>query len=283
MYPNLSVYNENAFPFVNRIFQKINIPSFRKKIYEGEIFQFSSDSWKPIKNLLWKQLEQFLGPDPLEAEKYLSTSEHFERISRVRENLYGSPDWMQGTIHLLSKFAFREPVLFDIPRIRAIVSLENCPKEAEPAFFPHRDTWYGNSSSQINFWIPLIEIFPENGFGFFPNYFSKPVKNNSKLFDYQKWKENGGYQSFNKTQRIFPTIQETIPERERRSFFLKQDQAILFSGSHLHGTNSNLSGFTRFSIDMRIVFLNDHENNLGAPNVDNEAKGWNRDEMILLN
>ena len=44
------------------------------------------------------------------------------------------------------------------------------------AFHPHRDTWYSAPFCQINWWIPVYEIVPENVMAFHPRYWTQPVK-----------------------------------------------------------------------------------------------------------
>jgi hypothetical protein len=44
---------------------------------------------------------------------------------------------------------------------------------------------------------------------------------------------------------------------------------IIFSGAHLHGTVPNRSGQTRFSVDFRLMHIDDLAAGRGAINVDN--------------
>lgn len=48
---------------------------------------------------------------------------------------------------------------------------------------------------------------------------------------------------------------------------------IMFSGAQLHSTVPNTSGKTRFSIDFRLVNIDDVANRRGAPNVDSACTG----------
>jgi hypothetical protein len=51
---------------------------------------------------------------------------------------------------------------------------------ADP-FHPHRDTWYSAPMCQLNWWLPIYSIDPDNAMGFYPDYFNVPVKNNSEI------------------------------------------------------------------------------------------------------
>ena len=44
----------------------------------------------------------------------------------------------------------------------------------------HRDTWASNLQEQINWWFPLNETDPSNTIYLCPDFFSQPLKNNSK-------------------------------------------------------------------------------------------------------
>ena len=48
---------------------------------------------------------------------------------------------------------------------------------------------------------------------------------------------------------------------------------VMFSGAQLHSTVPNTSGKTRFSIDFRLVNLDDVAERRGAPNVDSQCTG----------
>ena len=45
-------------------------------------------------------------------------------------------------------------------------------------------------------------------------------------------------------------------------------EMLIFSGSHLHGTVANHTDRTRFSVDFRLMHLDDLKHNRGAINVD---------------
>src|SRR2546422_2486545 len=38
------------------------------------------------------------------------------------------------------------------------------------AFHPHRDTWYSAPLCQVNWWLPVYEIAPDNAMAFHPRY-----------------------------------------------------------------------------------------------------------------
>jgi hypothetical protein len=48
---------------------------------------------------------------------------------------------------------------------------------------------------------------------------------------------------------------------------------IMFAAGQMHSTVPNTSGVTRFSIDFRLVNIEDAEARRGAPNVDSQCTG----------
>lgn len=59
---------------------------------------------------------------------------------------------------------------FDVPRLRTGFPAEYLPSGIAYAFHPHRDTWYSAPFSQINWWMPIYEICPEDCMAFHPRY-----------------------------------------------------------------------------------------------------------------
>ena len=53
----------------------------------------------------------------------------------------------------------------------------------------HRDSWASNFQHQINWWIPLHDVSHKNGIYFIPNYFSKPVNNDSDHWSFESYKK----------------------------------------------------------------------------------------------
>ena len=55
------------------------------------------------------------------------------------------------------------------------------------AFHPHRDTWYSAPMMQLNWWLPIYDVVPDNVVAFHPAYFDQPVKNGSERYNYYEW------------------------------------------------------------------------------------------------
>jgi hypothetical protein len=137
------------------------------------------------------------------------------------------------------------------------------------AFHPHRDTWYSAPMCQINWWLPIYTIDPDNTMGFYPSYFDAPVKNNSEIYNYYEWNSKNrasAAQHVKSDTREQPKPQQELNERSLR-YLPPPGGIIAFSGAQLHETVPNTTGVARYSIDFRTVHLDDIVARLGAVNI----------------
>jgi ectoine hydroxylase-related dioxygenase (phytanoyl-CoA dioxygenase family) len=143
------------------------------------------------------------------------------------------------------------------------------------AFHPHRDTWYSAPYCQINWWMPIYPITAENCMAFHPDYFARPIANNSEVYNYYRWNANNraaAAQQIRSDTRVQPKPQEPVLG-EVIKLLPDPGGFILFSGAHLHATVENTSGVARYSIDFRTVHVEDAQFRRGARNVDSRCTG----------
>jgi hypothetical protein len=243
------------------------------KILNGELFFLNRNFYSQqitlkIFNLLTEDLDS---SSIFELEKEMNETSFFEWSLFQKKKISQNIDLFHCLIELLKSLNLEEKdCFFDLPRLRIIPTYLHKIPEAKPAFAIHRDTWYANSESQINFWIPLHSINHLNGFHFYLDYFYKSISNNSNEFDYLNNESFGGFGS-NHANRIFPEVKE---EPKCTPTFLKMNASdiLIFSAHHLHGTSHNLSLQTRYSIDFRIVFKSKVKN-YSHLKIDNFSKG----------
>ena len=237
----------------------------REKLYRGALLERSGGG--VFLEQLWEPIRVELGPSPRQAE-----AENFlESLTRLREQL-SQPLWRQRSREFLAELGISaEEFAIDRFRLRGVTPGSQHIEAARAAFYAHRDTWFANPQAQINLWMPLHEVGPENSFGFYPEWFERPAENHSEQFDYDEFLGRGGFQS-PQTRAIHPHW--LIPELpESQPVSLQAGRLLLFSAAHLHATRPNLSDQTRFSIDLRLVHRGDHQAGRGAPNVDNRCRG----------
>jgi len=165
---------------------------------------------------------------------------------------------------------------FDVPRLRTATSDNYLTSGLAYAFHPHRDTWYSAPQCQINWWLPVYEVVPENCMAFHPRYWTEPIKNSSRGYNYYRWNKESRASAARQIKadtRKQPKPEEPMELDPQLRVVTPVGGLLLFSGAQMHSTVPNTSGFTRFSIDFRTVHLDDVETHTGAPNIDSECTG----------
>lgn len=168
-----------------------------------------------------------------------------------------------------------EKTYFDVPKLRSSTSNAYLTTGIALAFPPHRDTWYAAPQAQINWWTPVYDITTDNGMSFYPGYIDKPIANNSETFNYYRWNAKRAHtaQMVGAADTRIPPGALEPPAGEDARYVTECGGFTIFSGAQLHASLPNRSGVTRFSIDFRVVNLDDLRNGAGAPNVDAHCTG----------
>jgi hypothetical protein len=252
-------------------------------IFNGQIIVFSNSEYsKALTKFTITFLRKNFNTENIKSFESKNSKEDFYKLTLNLKPILSNLLETKTLIKLIlkEKNLNLDTNYFDLLRLRSITSYAHTIKEAKPAFAIHRDTWYANSESQINWWIPLFDVTELDMFSFYPEYFSKPVRNNSNEFDYNEWNSAGGFQSdTNNRFKIFPELKENIDLKNELKILCKAGDLLVFSASHLHGTTPNLTNETRFSLDFRTVDIEDINKN-AAPNVDNYSKGSILQDML---
>ena len=111
---------------------------------------------------------------------------------------------------------------------------------------------------------------------FHPRYWSTPVPNSSRDYNYDVWNREGrqlAAQQVKEETRKQPRADEEIEAVPQLRLLCDVGGTILFSAAQMHSTVDNTSGRTRFSIDFRTVHRDDVLARQGAPNIDSECTG----------
>jgi hypothetical protein len=176
-----------------------------------------------------------------------------------------------------------EKTYFDVPRLRTAFPSNYLSSGIAYAFHPHRDTWYSAPVCQINWWMPIYEIYPENSMAFHPRYWGEVVPNNSNTYNYYVWNRNSrqsAAQHVKADTREQPRPQASLAPDPQLCVVAEVGSPMLFSAAQLHSTVPNSCGVTRYSIDFRTVHLDDVWNKAGAPNIDSAATGTTMRDYI---
>src|SRR5437016_2393754 len=175
----------------------------------------------------------FEGADPQTAQFHLPVERYAAILAELKPKFIHHPkskECLQGILREtgcdLSK------TYFDVPRMRTSTSDHYLTTGIAYAFHPHRDTWYSAPMCQINWWMPVYEITPENCLAFYPRYFSSAVKNNSEIYNYYEWNKKGRVEAAKHVRsdtREQPKLQQPIEAQDLR-IICQPGGLILFSG-----------------------------------------------------
>jgi hypothetical protein len=250
----------------------------RKHLYNGDIFMYAPREPSLELVQLARELltEAFGGTDPRTAQHRLQVHEFAQILADVKPRFIHHPRCKQIIPALLESLGCDpDQVYFDVPRLRSATSGDYLKTGIAYQFHAHRDTWYSAPMCQINWWLPVYDISPENGMAFHPKYFAQGVRNGSASYNYQKWVAESRYaavKQIGKDERPQPHIEEPV-ELDDLRLTAPVGGVMVFSAAHLHSSVENRTGVTRYSIDFRTVHRGDVEQEIGAPNVDSYCTG----------
>lgn len=258
--------------------------ALRRAVYDGDVF-LMPDTRASRQLVLDARaaLADALGCRPDEVRdvpQQIGNAELFARIGTLRKTLYLEPQFHAAVREVIAAYGIDPArVAFDPLRLRVIRHRGHENPLAAPVYHPHRDIWYSHPPALIAWWIPLDDLAPEETFVFYPERFAAPVDNDSEIFDYGDWVRDGwelkiGWQKLEAgATATYPRAAPGADGGRAVGFACETAQNLVFSGAQFHATLPQATGRTRFSLDFRIVDLDDHASGLGAPNVDNRSRG----------
>jgi hypothetical protein len=251
----------------------------RQGLYDGQIFVFSP---RPSSVALCDfaremALTAFRPLDPRDAQLGLSVERYVEILTELKPAFIHHPKSKELIRAMLADFGCDlHDTYFDVPRLRTATHGGYLTAGLAYAFHPHRDTWYSAPFCQLNWWLPVYDIVPENALAFHPRYWTQPLRNGSRRYNYAEWNRHGrqsAAQQVKEDTRDQPRPEEPVEMDPQLRVICPPGGVILFSGAQLHSTVPNTSGRTRFSVDFRTVHLNDVVSDKGAPNIDSACTG----------
>jgi hypothetical protein len=251
----------------------------RRALYEGSVFVYSSSpAIMSFVEFARELIEATFWPcDPRMVHQSLPVEQCVEHLAKLKPNFIHhskSKEFIQRI--LAERGCDLEATYFDVPRLRTAFPSEYLSSGIAYAFHPHRDTWYSAPFSQINWWLPVYEITPDNGMAFHPQFWDRDVPNSSNTYNYYEWNRTSRQNAarYVKTDtRIQPRPQISLEPHLQLRLVVNVGGSMIFSAAQLHSTVPNTCGVTRFSIDFRTVNLDDLHNRHGATNIDSACTG----------
>lgn len=252
----------------------------RQRLFEGQLFVYS-----PRKSTLafvefarTMIRESFTPHDPEIAQYQMPVEQYAAILGKLKPSFIHHPESKQHLKAILTEMGC-DPVktYFDVPKMRSSTSDNYLTTGIAYAWHPHRDTWYSAPQCQINWWIPIYDVQCDNAMAFHPTYWDRPVRNNSSGYNYYRWnQQNRGAhvaQYLKEDPRPLPKAVEPMELDPQVRLIVPAGGIVLFAAAQMHSSVPNTSGKTRFSIDFRVVHLDDVAGKRGAPKVDEECTG----------
>jgi hypothetical protein len=251
----------------------------RGLIFQGQLFVYSpTQSSTALCEFAGKLCKEAFAPyDPGAAQFEMPAEQYVDILQALKPKFIHHPTCKELIQGLLKELGCElENVYFDVPRLRTATSDNYLTSGLAYAFHPHRDTWYSAPQNQINWWLPVNDIVPENSMAFHPRYWKQSVKNSSGDYNYYRWNKesrSSAAKQIGTDTRKQPKADEAMELDPQIRLVLKPGSVILFSAAQMHSTVPNTSGYTRFSVDFRTVHFEDVLTARGAPNIDSECTG----------
>jgi hypothetical protein len=219
----------------------------------------------------------FAGLDPEQAHLELPVERYAQILSELKPAFIHHPESKRLIRELLRDFGCdAERTYFDVPRMRSSTPGGYLTTGIAYAFHPHRDTWYSAPQCQLNWWLPIGDLTADNGLGFHPQYWVRPIKNGSRHYNYAEWNRVSRFDAakhIGSDTRVQPRAEEPFDSSDEIRPLFRAQGMIIFSGAQMHSSVTNTTARTRFSIDFRTVHLDEVESGGGAPNIDSECTG----------
>jgi hypothetical protein len=257
----------------------VNDQERRQALYRGQLFVFSpSPSSLALCELGRTLAEAAFAPlDPRVAQDTLPVETYASILAELKPRFIHHPEAKRLIAGILREHGC-DPmkVYFDVPRMRTATHGGYLTSGLAYAFHPHRDTWYSAPFCQLNWWLPIYDIVPENSMAFHPRYWNQAVRNGSREYNYYEWNRvsrKAAAQQIKTDTRKQPHAEEALELDPQVRVICQVGGIILFSAAHMHSTVPNTSRQTRFSIDFRTVHVDDVAAKAGAPNVDSACTG----------
>jgi hypothetical protein len=251
----------------------------RQLLYDGQLFVFSPRPSAAALCAFARELlaEAFAPLDPREAQHTMPVEQFVAILAELKPRFIHHPRSKELLRGLLAELGCDlDKTYFDVPRLRSMAHGDYLTAGIAYAFHPHRDTWFSAPHSQLNWWLPVYDVQPENVMAFHPRYWNQPVRNGSSEYNYAEWNKESrksAAQHIKTDTRKQPRPEEPIELDPQVRVVCNVGGVLIFSGAHMHSTVPNTSGYTRFSIDFRTVHLDDVVERKGAPNVDSACTG----------
>jgi hypothetical protein len=259
-----------AFQFVPG---SLNADEIGAQIFAGGILVFRQvPALKALVGDIDAMVRERLGdPEPETAEARLAPDIFLARVRKLRSQVRADKSLMQLVGEAVAQVGLPpDDTYFDGLQLRLVPSNASHQARRIMPLAPHRDSWGSNISQQINWWAPLYPLARTRSIVMFPEYWSKPIENNSAAWDYHELKRRmaeGRAESY----PVLPVATVPLKPEDGLAIVIDPGDLLCFSAAHLHGSIADASGITRFSLETRTVSVSHVQAGIGAPNIDGKS------------
>jgi hypothetical protein len=258
---------------------KVDETKRRHELYRGSVFIYSpSPAALKFCEFTREMIgEAFRPHDPCIVHQSMRVEKCVEILAQLKPKFVHHPTSKELIREMLIERGCElEKTYFDVPRLRTAFPSDYLSSGIAYAFHPHRDTWYSAPFAQINWWMPVYDISPDNCMAFHPRYWNEAVPNSSNTYNYYEWNRKSrqsAAQHIKVDARVQPRPQVPLEPDPQVRVVANVASPMLFSAAQLHSTVPNTCGLTRYSIDFRTVHLEDIWQKRGASNIDSACTG----------
>jgi hypothetical protein len=266
----------------------MNDATRRQALYDGQLLVYSPRPSSLALCAIAREMSEqaFGGQDPRYAQHTMPVETYAAILAELKPKFIHHPNVKTVMQAMLRDFGCDpDQTYFDVPRLRTSTDGGYLTTGIAYAFHPHRDTWYSAPFNQINWWLPVYEIEPNNAMAFHLRYWDRAIRNGSRDYNYAEWNRvsrASAAQHIKSDTRQQPKPEEPVEMDPQVRLICKPGGVILFSAAHLHSSVPNTSGHTRISLDFRVVHLDDVRDRRGAPNVDSACTGTTMGDYLRV-
>jgi hypothetical protein len=222
------------------------------------------------------ELEELFAPhDPQHVHEHWDPQQMADCLAVWKPRFIHSARAGELVCRILSQAGMSEQfTYFDLPRPRTSFPQGHLNTGIAFAFPWHRDSWYSAPPQQLNWWMPVYPVRPDNAMSFDPLGFGREVDNDSERYDY--YRHNAARDETASQVRAEVQARPGAGGHHAASELAvlpSPGSILLFSGAQLHTSIPNTSGLARYSIDFRSVDVRDVLAGRGAPVVDAHCTG----------
>lgn len=212
------------------------------------------------------------GLDPVYAQRDLGKVAFIAKTSHVQDSFKEDDNAKQLFFQVLKECGLDTyNSLYDHFPMRIVPANHLHNSSHRSSISHHRDTWGSNLQAQQNWWAPLYALSEERTIAFFPDYWHKPLANNTADWSFKDYlaKRKIALKQNEVGYPIAPTASESVDESHIVKLVIEPGDVLNFSSAHLHASVPNTTDAARFSVEMRTLNSLDITEGRGAPNLDN--------------